>query len=308
VRVVWKFLVFLVLVVVVGSLGAPLLYHAGHKVAAWGWWTFPAEVPFARYFNRSMMLAAFFGIWPFLRWTGLRRWSDLGLEHNPQSRWDLAVGFCLGTIVLIGAGLLLIYFELFTWKDHWKAWFLVQALGTAWLVATLEECFFRGFLLSVFSKAMGHGWAIGVVSSFFATVHFLKIHGSMVFAGPIIWTSGFDLIPYAFRGFIENTSTWVGCLSLGLLGLILALSTLSLRSLHWAIGLHAGIIFSFKLFKGYASRSAQPDVWVAQPLYQGWTSVFLMLLLGGSSFIALRLRLGTKRTINGDGNGDAKIR
>lgn len=63
-----------------------------------------ARASFGRVFNRAMMLGALLGIWPLIRWIGLRPREFLQLQPNPR-RWShLGVSFTLaaGGLLLLG--------------------------------------------------------------------------------------------------------------------------------------------------------------------------------------------------------------
>src|SRR4051794_31309348 len=82
--------IFLLAVFVGGALLAPWLYRA---VVALAPGSKLARTPFARYVNRSLLLMAVVGIPFYVRASGIRRWSDVGLDPR-HVRWRrVAAGF-----------------------------------------------------------------------------------------------------------------------------------------------------------------------------------------------------------------------
>src|SRR2546425_7468928 len=81
-----------------GALLAPWLF----KLAALGSSISPllqslAEQPFHRYVDRSLLLLGMIGLWPFLRASGMRFRTDVGLRRQMRYRGlSLGLGFSMG--------------------------------------------------------------------------------------------------------------------------------------------------------------------------------------------------------------------
>ena len=96
-KTVGKIVAYLIAVLVLGALLAPPLYWATQSGIEAGW--LPKSLrkfDFTKYFNRATLITALALLWPFLRWVGARRVSDLEIEPNPKRWTDLSVGVAIG--------------------------------------------------------------------------------------------------------------------------------------------------------------------------------------------------------------------
>ena len=75
--------VYALAVVVLGALLAPWLFWLVQWLAAtFSWAEWMARHPFKRIFNRSLMIVALVGLWPLLRYVGIRSWSTFGYART----------------------------------------------------------------------------------------------------------------------------------------------------------------------------------------------------------------------------------
>jgi membrane protease YdiL (CAAX protease family) len=292
-RTIGKILVYTVGIAVVGCLLAPPLYWAGR----WGVDLIPQleSVKFPRYFNRSMMVVTLASLWPFLRWLGIRRWSDLGLEPNP-TRWrDLGIGFVVAALGLwlIAAGLVLAGHSSIHDPFRWHK--LPAIVGTTVAVPIIEEVFFRGALFGVLRQRLRWPLALAFLSFFFAVTHFLKPPPGLnrMFA-EVHWGSGFELLPHLFWQFGVPTLLVGKWLTLFVVGWILGYTVVKTRSLFLAIGLHGGWVFALRSFDQLSRRHGESSIWVGHDLTTGLLPVALLLVTWAVVVWLLRNRTATE--------------
>jgi membrane protease YdiL (CAAX protease family) len=262
-------------VLALGALLAPWLYGGGIWL---GGVISPLEflqrVPFQRYFDRAMLVAAVALLWPLIRSLRVRGWTDLGLAPNARWRRDLAIGFALAAGLLLALGLVFLMTGLYKWRSAWNWSALPNAALSAAAVSLLEESLFRGALLGLVLRS-ARSWPAQIfVAALYAIVHFLKPPGNSAQLaadlGPIHWLSGFQFLPKVFWQFSEPGLLLGGFVTLFLVGMILGLITQQTRSLWCAIGLHAGWVFGLKTFSAFTAPT-RPDLlpWVGQNLLIG---------------------------------------
>ena len=254
---------------------APLLFWAGHWFSRLNALQFLADTDFQRFFDRSVLIAAFLLLGPTLYWIGPDRLRHLGLQPNPKRWHHLAGGFLVATSLLFLLGLGLVLSGAFELKAAipWNR--LIRVLLSATAVALIEEALFRGALLGLVRQSLATAPAVVVVSLIFAVVHFLKPAANKI--SVVTWHSGFDLLPQLFRQFSEPALVLGGAVSLFVLGLLLAAVTVKTSSLWLGIGLHAGFVFGKMSFNKLTHRIADLSPWFAQDLTVGIGSVLIML-------------------------------
>lgn len=272
-----KIILYLVGSVLLGAAIAPLLFWAGHWSSGLQALQFLAETDFRRFFNRSVLIAAFALLGPALYWIGPRQLSHLGLRPNSR-RWRHALGgFLVATsfIFLVGLGMVLSgAFELKATLP-WNT--LPRILLSAIVVAVIEETLFRGAILGLMRQTMATGPAAIVVSVIFAVIHFLKPASNEI--SVVTWHSGFDLLPQLFRQFSEPYLVLGGAVSLFALGMLLATATIKTSSLWLSIGLHAGFVFGKMGLNKVTTRRADLSPWFGQDLTVGFGAVLIVLFV-----------------------------
>jgi membrane protease YdiL (CAAX protease family) len=269
--------IYLAAVFIGGSLLAPWLWWLVHGIA-------PASsalvrVPFHRYVDRSLLLIALAGLWPLLRALGAVSCREIGLGPSAGQ------GKRLGGGLLLGFGSLAVLAAL-TLAAHQRVWrpdmpvgkitgILLGALGTAALVATLEEILFRGGIFGGLRRVLPWKLALLMSSAIYALVHFLQ---PAELTGPVSWNSGLLLLPLKLAGFVDGHRLVPGFFSLTLVGVMLGLAYQRTGNLYFSIGLHAGWIFWLKSY-GAFTVAAAPAVswfWGTDKLIDGWLA-FLVL-------------------------------
>jgi CAAX protease family protein len=272
-----KIVCYLLAVVLLGVILAPWLYWAGRWAAEYEGFEFLAETDFQRYFNRSILIAAFVLLPPTLRWIGLTRLRTLGLIRNP-ARWvHLFGGFSVAVILMALLGILLLALGIYELKTAIPWIELAQLLLTAWCVALLEEFLFRGAILGLFRQSLTTGPAMVAVSAIFSIIHFLKPPEEKI--ATVTWFSGFELLPHVFWQFTEPLMVLAGFTTLFTLGMLLAHARVSTASLWLSIGLHAGLVFGKMGFSKCTKRLSEALPWFGDNLLVGIASILVLLLL-----------------------------
>jgi uncharacterized protein len=275
-------IIYLGIVFIGGALLAPWL----HALVQWAAGSSEflgnmADQPFHRFVNRSILILALAGLWPFLRSLGIRSWKDVGLE-NPRQHWrKLALGFSwgfvslalvAGLVVLAGARTMTLDRTALELLRH-----LFKALTTAAVVALLEELLFRGALFGALKRA--HDWilALFISATVYALVHFFSRPEAPDEVG---WATGIALLPRMMRGFGDIDRLIPGFFNLALAGIILGYAFHRTRHLFFAIGLHAGWIFWLKTFGFFTRQTAETNTWLwgSGKLIDGWAA---LVVLGG---------------------------
>jgi membrane protease YdiL (CAAX protease family) len=282
-----KILLYFAAVIVLGALLAPPLFWLGRAVAGTGTLKFLADTDFQKFFNRSMLIAAFALLWPMIRWLHIGGVGELGLQ--PDARWKqrLGAGFIIsGLCVAILAGCY-IAAEVYRWKKALPWGKVPPLLLSASVVALLEEALFRGGILGLFRRTMRPLGAIVATSAIFSAVHFLKPDDSVQIES-VHWLSGFGLIPHVFHQFAEPLLVLGQFTTIFVLGLMLADVTVRTRSLWMAIGLHAGVVFVKMSFSKFTKREWEQLPWIGKELQIGLVSVFVLLVAWALARVYLR--------------------
>ncbi len=151
------------------------------------------------------------------------------------------------------------------------AGYLIAALA----VATVEELYFRGLLLS---RVSGYWLPLAASALFFAGIHFLNPTPDSGLADQ--WNGGWLLLANATLDMPEQWLEQLPRLSLLLLiGLGLGLVRLHTGSLAFCIGAHAAMVFSLKSFQFFTYPGPFGPAWLGTDASGGWTGVAWMAIL-----------------------------
>ncbi len=286
----FKILFYLLATVVLGALLASPFYWGGHWLAEHGTLPALAEVPFRRYFHRSLLVAALVLLWPTIRWLQVRA---LGLAPNPRRWQDLGAGFASSFLVMAGLGALMLALGIVEMRGHVKGSVFMGAATAAIGASFLEEWLFRGAILGLLVHSMNRYGALFATSALFSIIHFFKPNTPD--PATVEWFSGFAMIPAAFANFQEPWLVLGGFVTLFLVGWTLGWSRLKTRSLWMPIGLHAGWVFGLKTFSGVTRRVIKANEtmpWFGDTLYVGLASVIAILITLSVVWLILRKREG----------------
>ena len=266
-----KCLLILVGIVLLSAILAPVLH------------TF-LPFKFGRIFNRLIMIFSLLSIAAFVRFTP-QTFLKYGLAWRPESPQFLMAGFTAGIVTLVLLGTLKFLAGVAVWNVESISWLgavtqFVGIVATAFLIGTLEEFFFRGFIYSFLKE---HRWntilAVLMTSFFYSMVHFISEKKPFIGPDPTFMDS-LKLAAAPFSSLLEWRSFWRGAVGLFLFGGILNALVIWTRSLYLSIGLHAGCVFFVKsdgFFVDFLNDS--PLLWGSAKMYDsaaGW--VFLVLV------------------------------
>ncbi len=151
------------------------------------------------------------------------------------------------------------------------AGYLIAALA----VATVEELYFRGLLLS---RVSGYWLPLTASALFFAGIHFLNPTPDSGLVDQ--WNGGWLLLANATLDMPEQWLEQLPRLSLLLLiGLGLGLVRLRTGSLAFCIGAHAAMVFSLKSFQFFTYPGPFGPAWLGTDASGGWTGVAWVAIL-----------------------------
>lgn len=239
-----KILVYLSAVVVAGGMVAPPVFWLGQVLAETGITDWLAKFPFHRVLSRCVQVSALVLLWPALRWIGLRRVRDLGLQPNPSAARDLVFGLVIAAslVGLLAAGCVMAGLFAVRPDPEWGK--LGRIVLTAAAVGGIEEFVFRGVILGLCLWSLRPAGAITVSTLLFAVLHFMKPARTKLAADEIHWWTGWTEL-FNFGSAWPSTGVLLfGLASLFAAGFILGLAAVRTRSLWLPIGLHAGWVFA----------------------------------------------------------------
>ncbi|WP_353566467.1 CPBP family intramembrane glutamic endopeptidase [Haloferula sargassicola] len=272
---------------------------------------------FPRFFDRSVLFSALLLLGPLVAWLRLGRgkpscgdWSlyipenaagrpGQRLAKNRRGPVELLFGFMLAAGLLLVSGWLLTTAGFFVWRDAGasaRGWVnplvteikwgsvIRRALIAATIVAVIEEFLFRGVLLGIFLRAMQPAAAIVSLSVLFAAVHFLEPPRGATVPDPEALDAGFVLLGQILHHFIDPLALAGRFFSILAVGLVLAVARYRTASLWLPIGLHAGWIFAYQVFKGatwpVAQLPASSKLLVGSTILEGLVPLGLAVVTG----------------------------
>ena len=207
----------------------------------------------------------------------------LGFVPAPQHR-----GKCLTVNLLIGSGIFASYTvvlyalnflipeERYTLVPIIIS--IVSIIPIAYLIAFIEEMYFRGIFVSSLQTSGHKIAALLVPAALYSAVHALNMKSTVQEGDP--WYSGLTLL----LNTPSQTCNDINCLGAGLVlflfGVFLAAIRLSNASLYACIGIHAGFIVAIKASKKLTNVNPETVTLFATPVpdYFIWLIAILWLL------------------------------
>jgi len=278
-----------------------------------------SESNFPRFFDRSLLLSGLLLLGPLLAWLNVGQdklrhrdtpWSlrlpdavvsDAGqpLRKNPAGWVHFAFGFFLAGGLLLISGWVLVKAGFFMWRDvaqsthgianpwfeeiHWAS-IVRKAAPTAFTVSLIEEILFRGILLGIFLRAMRPVAAIVSLSFLFGFVHFLEPPVGTTVPDPEALDAGFVFLGQILGRLADPLEMIGRFLMLVSLSAVLAVARWRTASLWLPIGLHAGWVFCYQLFKSATwpvSGLPEVAVWlVGGSLMEGLLPLVVVVMTG----------------------------
>jgi membrane protease YdiL (CAAX protease family) len=267
---------------------APPLYWGGQALAAHGIFTeFLTSVPFQRFFNRAILVAAILLLWPTVRSLKIGSVRELGLEPDPRWRTHLAIGFGIAAVLVAAMAGVFAAFAIYKWRVPLQWGALPKIAVSAITVAFLEEALFRGGMFGLFRRSMRPWPALFWVTAIFAIVHFLK-PDEKFHPTHVTWMSGFQALPHSFHQFAEPMTLLAGFTTIFTLGWVLGYATWRTRSLWMAIGLHAGVVFVKMGFSKMTKHKITALPWIGDELQIGLVPVAVLAFSGVCVWLWLR--------------------
>jgi uncharacterized protein len=209
-----------------------------------------------RYFSRCLLVSALMFL-PFLI-RRVKRIPDQGQREKfalmkqsfRQRGLQLALGLAIGAFALTALAMIL-HFSGASEPNEKSISFskiLTKAFIPALGAGIIEEWIFRGLLLGLWLRACSVKTAWIGSSVMFSVLHFLKPPNGIEIPDPYAWHAGFEILSSTLGHFANPTFFITEFATLTFLGMILAYSRIKTRSLCFAIGLHAGLVFALKTF------------------------------------------------------------
>ena len=282
--------IYIVAVFIGGALLAPPLYwlvqsllHAFPRLAYSHFFGHLAAAPFHRYVNRALLGVALVGLWPLVKNLGFASAHEIGLVKPRGQLIKLGAGFLLGLVSLAVIGGLA--FALHARQMNPKVsgvdliHKLFSAIGTAIIVAVLEEILFRGALFGALRKAFHWIFALVISSMIYAVLHYFE---SADMAGPVTWLSGIELLPLMLQNLGNLHAAIPGFFNLTLAGILLGWAYQRTGNLYFSIGLHGGWIFWIKAYDAVTRLAPGANAWWwgsgRMAIVNGWIALPVLVL------------------------------
>jgi membrane protease YdiL (CAAX protease family) len=211
-------------------------------------------------YDRVHLLCFALALLPF----GLRALRDR--RARPWGNMEKKPGcFFLGKFFVIGVmlDLLLIATQMLCFPFTCIPWTvgllrLILWCGiSAYVIAVLEEWFFRACLLGSLLRSCGERGAMVVSAFIFAHSHFRVSRSLDIPVAEVVWSSGFLAMYRHLVGIFENFEL-VPFAILVVLGVVLSQLMLFYRSLLPAVGFHAGIVWALMIYKKCVNVEMMP--------------------------------------------------
>lgn len=231
------------------------------------------------------------GFFPLGRLLGLGK-ADMGLadvKGQFMRRW--AVGFGLGFLMMGLHVVCILWLEAripALEKLHAAkiAILALKGFGVGIAVSSIEEPFFRGFLLGALLRHTTGLWAVLISAVYFAGLHFLRTDLRPAY-DEVAWDTGFMLVFDAVRNlphvFVDSLlALFAAGVLLGCVRLLAPRSGLGL-----CLGMHAGWIFVIKTTQSLSHYNPySPQVYLVSHfdgvigyLTAAWTGVLIIVLV-----------------------------
>ena len=254
-----------------------------------------AEV--GRYFSRGLMFSALV-LLPVLikrirhigRGQGAGKIMDLDKLGAKASALHLLSALVVAGGILWATGLILAQAGAFTLNPNpiEASRIVKKCLVPAISTSFIGEWLFRGIVLGLWMRASGPLKATIGSSLLFSFLHFLKPPGGV--SDPTAAFAGFELLGKVFLQFIDPKFFIADFATIAVLGIILCWVTLRTRSLWFAIGMHAGLVVSYKSFNllhQYADHPLHP-LGVGHDLRSGVVPLLALITMGVVSHFIIR--------------------
>lgn len=257
------------------------------------------SVPFHKLCFRVLEACALIGLWPLMRSLGLKSATDWGFGRGQSSAAPargLATGFVAGIVLLLIVVAVLLAADVRVvrpgnpWQPGTAAVALLKAVTAGFVIALIEETWFRGALQRAVDACFGTAAAILGISLLYALVHFVRPDVGVP-AGEVGWLSSMTVIGGAFGRF-EDAGILDSLAALFAVGVLLALVRRHTGRIWECIGLHAGFVVVIRLTrKATALQPESQHAWLVGTFdgVIGWLGL-LVFALTAAGYWYVRLR------------------
>ena len=211
------------------------------------------EPDFERVVSRCVLIVAVVLLIAIFKRLGFGSWQETGFNSSPtQFGRHLLKGFGAGILIMLPlvAGLLISKNRVvdvgWDWSPHGLLLLLITAVTTGLLITLIEEVFFRGVMLGAIRRYHSTIFAVAATSVVYAAVHFLQPEPYPITPD---WSSGFTVIKDAFLSLSQPLQIMDSFIALLLAGWLLAVVRMRSGTLAICMGIHAGWVFTIKVFK-----------------------------------------------------------
>lgn len=283
---------------IAGAIVAPpvysLLVRFGRHV---GWLSALRDLEFERVWSRSIMLWAIALGLATMKWSGLNGVAAFGYAARRQGVQSLLAGAFAGVLsmaFLQAFGFIFRAYEFTEGASQLLKQSLFGATLGALVVGLIEEGFFRGLLMRLFSGGRRF-WTGALASSvLFSLAHFLKPEPPVAIAHAD-WRTGFELFGYVFNRLDGSWNSLPLALNLFLMGWALCGFAWVRGDVYFVAGLHAGWVWVLQALSGLVKRNADRGLIAFGPtadIAKGWLATAVLLML---AVVATRRAMGRGR-------------
>jgi len=152
----------------------------------------------------------------------------------------------------------------------------------SFLIAFIEESFFRGILVQKSESILNTFFIIILSALVYSVFHFLKI--PLIIDENLVWYTGLNELYNLFSNLFSLIS-YDAALTLFLFGVLLSIIRINFKSIAYCIGIHAGFIFVIKLVRQNSTVNFESGLdFLLSPydhftgyLSSGWIIILLLI-------------------------------
>lgn len=247
-----------------------------------------SDQPVHRVMHRLAMLFALVGLIWMVRRQRLNNRDDAGYGMARRNfLGHVITAFVLGLMVLTPLVWMLLESGLRVPKGTGlTAGLIISAMLSGFVVALIEETFFRGVLQTAVQRESGVTAAIVLPSALYASLHFLG--GRLrIPDDEVTWSVGFQVLAKLFEEYAHPLQLLDSWFALFAVGVLLAFARLRTGSIAACIGLHASWVATIAVTREVTRDNRAHSLDVLTGTYDGvigwaslvWTSLLLIALL-----------------------------
>lgn len=237
----------------VGLLVGSLILAAAITYPTWLAVSMVSVQPVHRVMHRVAMLVALIGLVMLTRRLGLSDRASLGygLPHRLFLR-QIVIGWLSGWLLMVPLIALLLWLDIRVIRAdrlHTIAQLAANGILAGFVIAAIEETFFRGVLFTAMQRTSNMVAAVTAPSALYAALHFL---GGKLRVAPdeVSWRHGFDVLARLFERYADPLGLVDSLLALFTLGVLLAIIRLRTGAIAGGIGLHAAGVAAIAILRG----------------------------------------------------------